>query len=58
MRINIEALSKRAVGEILDKGLADSTFRELFPQAYDDLLKHRKDLEESVRKVFVRGVKR
>ncbi|KKN25201.1 hypothetical protein LCGC14_0887270 [marine sediment metagenome] len=43
---------KKVVGEILDKGLVDSTWRETYPDAYTELLTYRKDLEASVRSVL------
>jgi len=38
---------KQIVSEILDKGLADSTWREQYPQAYENLLTYREDLIRS-----------
>ena len=43
---------KEIISEILDKGLADSTFREKFPKAYDELLNYRRDMEEDVCRVM------
>ena len=48
---------EKVVNAILDKGLADSTFREKFPEAYEELLWYREDLEESVRRVIRRDFK-
>lgn len=50
-KINVverHAIAMRVVVEILDKGLADSTWREQFPDAYKELLEYRQDLEGSV----------
>ncbi len=44
-----QTLPEKVVGEILDKGLADSTWQEEYPAAYTELLTYRKDFEESVR---------
>lgn len=43
-------IAKKIVDDILDKGLEKSTFREMFPDAYNMLLEYRDDLEESVLK--------
>jgi hypothetical protein len=45
------------VREILYKGLADSTFREKFPEAYKELLFYQEDLEASARKILKREFK-
>ncbi len=50
-----EILGRRAADEILDKGLADSTFRELHPTAYEELLLARKDIALSITKVLKRS---
>jgi len=44
----MKTLEQKVVSEILDKGLADSTWREQYPAAYIDLLTYREDLEASV----------
>lgn len=41
-------IAQSIISRILDKGLADSTWREQFPEAYDGLIEYRQDLEESV----------
>ena len=48
-----KTLEQRVISEILDKGLAESTWREQYPEAYTDLLTYREDLEESVGRVSV-----
>lgn len=48
-------LGRRAATEILDKGLADSTFREKFPKAYDELLHVRSDIAASITTVLNRS---
>ena len=45
-----KTIEQKIISEILDKGLADSTFRDNFPKAYDELLRYRVDLELSVSK--------
>lgn len=49
------SLSEKVVNEILDKGLAKSTWHDLFPRAYKDLLSYREDLQGSVEKGLRRG---
>lgn len=41
-------LARNIVKEILDHGLADSTWRDKFPEAYEELVRFRKDMERSV----------
>ncbi len=48
-------LGRRAAAEILDKGLADSTFRDEFPKAYDELLQVREDIAISITAVLNRS---
>lgn len=48
-------LAKIIVSDILDKGLADSTWRDNNPSAYAELLEYRADMVESVRKSLVKG---
>lgn len=43
-----KTIEQKVISEILDKGLADSTFRDLYPKAYDELLHYRADLEADV----------
>lgn len=45
-------LYQKIVYRILDVGLADSTWRELHPQAYEDLLEYRVDMEDDVFKTL------
>lgn len=49
---HIPGLAHRIVKEILDKGLAESTWRDNFPEAYDALVHYRLDLEGSCRQVL------
>ena len=48
-------LGRRAATEILDKGLADSTFRDEHPKAYDELLCVRNDIALSITAVLNRS---
>lgn len=42
-----------ATNRILDKGLAMSTFRDKFPEAYYELVKyHRADIEADIRAIL------
>jgi hypothetical protein len=50
-----KTLAVRAVNEILDKGLSDSTFSEKFPTAYQELCHYRADMAGSIEKVLVRS---
>ena len=51
--IKNEKLATKVVDGFLDKGLAESTWAEMFPDAFADLKKHyRKDLIEDVRKTL------
>ncbi len=50
-----EILGRRAADEILDKGLADSTLRDKFPEAYDELLYFRQDIAGSIAKILSRS---
>ncbi len=50
-------LGRRSAAEIIDKGLADSTFRDKFPKAYDELLYVREDIALSITKVLNRSKK-
>jgi hypothetical protein len=45
-----EKKAKTITSHILDRGLAESTWRAQHPEAYDDLLRYREDIEISVRK--------
>ena len=56
-RIKPETVAKNIVTEILDRGLADSTFRDKHPDAYDELLEYRADLEASAIKILKRNRK-
>lgn len=47
-----KTVEQKIITEILDKGLADSTFREKFPEAYEELLFYREDLEASVTRIL------
>lgn len=52
---NRNKVAERVITEILDKGLADSTWRTEHPEAYDNLVKYyRPDLEGSVERVLKR----
>lgn len=50
-----EILGRRAAAEILNKGLADSTFREKFPEAYIELQYVQKDIAASITTVLNRS---
>ena len=54
-QIKTERIAKRVVAEILDLGLAASTWRENNPKAYDDLLTCRLDIERSVQRIIGRS---
>ncbi len=47
-----KTIEQKIVSEILDKGLAKSTFRDNYPKAYDELLCYRVDLELSVCRIL------
>jgi len=47
-----KTIEQKVISEILDKGLADSTFRDNYPEAYDELLHYREDLEASVFRIL------
>lgn len=48
-----KTISEKIVSRILDKSLANSTWRDNYPEAYDDLVRHyRPDIVEDVRKVM------
>jgi len=47
-----KTVEQKIVSAILDKGLADSTFRELYPKAYRELLHYRADLEADVKRML------
>lgn len=53
--MNKYMIAQAVIDEILDEGLADSTWREQFPEAYKDLLDYRADLEGSVVEVLDRN---
>jgi hypothetical protein len=54
--MNKPKVAIRVIKEILDAGLAESTWRDDHPKAYDDLVKYyRPDLEGSVEKVLNRA---
>lgn len=46
--------AKKIVNALLDKGLAKSTFRDLYPAAYDELLSYRDDMEADVTTILKR----
>lgn len=48
-------LGERAANDILDYGLADSTWKELYPEAYKDLLTYRSDIAGSIEKTLNRS---
>jgi len=54
LRIKPETVAKKIVTEILDKGFAVSTFRDNYPEAYDELTRYRADMEADVVKVLKR----
>jgi len=47
-----EVLGHRAASEILYNGLADSTFREKFPEAYFELQYVQKDIAKSITNIL------
>jgi hypothetical protein len=47
----IGSLSEAIVNKLLDDGLANSTFRDLHPEAYKILLTYREDMVTDVTKV-------
>ncbi len=49
--------SKKIVNEILDKGLAQSTWAETFPDAFEQLKKYRKDMKVGTRDILIRDRK-
>lgn len=51
-------VAKRVITRILDKGLANSTWREEHPEAYEDLRGYRPDLEEAVKIVVEQELRR
>lgn len=53
--LQAEKAAKKIIDEVLDKGLAESTWRECYPDAYRDLLMYREDLELSAKKVLVKS---
>lgn len=53
-KMSKKEISESVIKSILDKGLADSTWRECYPVAYTALLDYRKDLELSVKEVLQR----
>lgn len=48
----VKTMYEEIVSEILDTGLGWSTFRDNYPEAYNNLLYYRRDMEESVKKVL------
>ena len=52
-----ETVAKKIVKEILDKGFAVSTFRDNYPEAYDELTHYRADMEADVVRVLRRQKK-
>lgn len=50
----LDTLARLIVVEILNHGLKESTFAELYPKAYIALGLYRVDLENSVQKVLKR----
>ena len=49
--------SEKVVNEILDKGLASSTWAEKHQHAYHELIEFREDLVASVRYVLIKNYK-
>jgi hypothetical protein len=47
-----DSLASNIVSEILDKGLAESTFKDNHPEAYEELLRYRPEMIASVEKVM------
>lgn len=50
--LQAEKIANRVVNDILDKGLAKSTWRDKFPEAYETLLEYRVDMVDSVQPII------
>ena len=48
----MKTIEKAIIKEILDVGLAGSSWREDYFEAYEELLTYRRDMELSITKVF------
>jgi len=51
-------LAQKIIDDILDKGLADSTFRDKYPEAYEELLFYRVDMVTKVTKIITKENKK
>ncbi|KKN65461.1 hypothetical protein LCGC14_0481810 [marine sediment metagenome] len=45
-------ISNKLAGRLLDTDLANSSWRETYPKAYEDLLEYRQDIEQSFRQIL------
>ncbi len=45
-------ISNKLTGQLLDKDLANSSWRDTYPKAYEDLLEYRQDIEQSFRQIL------
>lgn len=57
-RDNLYAIAKKVIAEVIDKGMQRSTFRELFPEAFNELLVYRPDMERDVVRVLKRELEK
>lgn len=48
----LKQIAHEAIAKILDRGLANSTFREQYPEAYSELCFYRLDMEADVESVL------
>jgi hypothetical protein len=55
LKRRVRSVSKKIADDILDGGLATSTFRDNYPQAYVYLLKFRKDLALSAERILLKS---
>lgn len=52
--IDAKRTAEKCVNQILEHGLAWSTFREQFPEAYEELLKYKQDIVSDIEKVILK----
>lgn len=53
-KAQFDTFARLVIVEVLDVGLKGSTFKDLYPEAYNELHQYRADMEQSVKHVLKR----
>lgn len=52
IKAEVKLIAERIVEEVLNKGLGDSTWRDIFPDAFDGLFAYQPDMEAQVAEIL------